>query len=130
MTQQQRPTRTTPRWRALVAYLAAMSFVVVGVLVYVLLERLPTEVLSIIATLGCAAGVTVPTTLVALSVLLRRAQASAVPPEPQQPQMTRPVVMTVPPMMIQQPQAPPRVVVEDVPRERRFQVVGGEEEWR
>ncbi|HIQ01897.1 MAG TPA: hypothetical protein EYH30_07175 [Anaerolineales bacterium] len=72
--------------------------------VYVLLNRLSDEVLTVIATVGCAAGVSLPGLLLALTVLLRRAEESGRRAVQQQPQVMPPIVL--PPTVIQPHQLP------------------------
>ena len=54
------PRKTRPKLQALAVYLGAVLVVAVGVAVYVLLDRLSDEVLTVVATIGCAAGVSLP----------------------------------------------------------------------
>ena len=115
------------RWRAPLIYLALVALVAVGVSVYVLLQRLSDEVLTVIATIGCAAGVALPAVLVALVVLTRRAEDNG-RTQARAPAMTPPQVMVIPPMQVQQlpqvQQAPPAATWETVPAARHFVVVG------
>lgn len=114
-------------WRAPAGVLAAILLVALASAVYVLLNRLSDEVLAILATVGCAAGVALPTSLVALAVILRRESKPAERPV-QQPQMTQPVLMMVPPMQMQlpqtQPPATPATMVHQPARE--FTILGDE----
>jgi len=113
-------------WRAPAIVLAAILLVALASAVYVLLNRLSDEVLTIIATIGCAAGVALPTSLVALAVILRRESKPADRPV-QQPQMTQPVLMMVPPMQMQLPQvhqAPEATMVHQ--SARQFTILGDE----
>jgi len=129
------PTPPAPRKRKVgaVEMVAALAvLVVIGVSTYVMLNRLSEQVLTIIATIGCAAGVAVPGVLVALLVMVKRAEGSGrreVVPQ-QQPQMTQPMIMMVPPMAMPQMQGPQPAVWDSRPVERRFTVVGGGDgEW-
>jgi ABC-type dipeptide/oligopeptide/nickel transport system permease component len=72
----------------------------VGVAVYVLLNRLSDEVLAVLATVGCAAGVSLPTLVVAGIVLLRRAENGAGKQAAQQYTTTPPQIMVMPPMQL------------------------------
>lgn len=110
------------------AYVSLVGLVVVGVSTYVLLQRLDTDVLTVIATIGCAGGIAMPGTILALAVLLRQreranGQAAAVP-------MTPPQVVVIPPMQFQPaPSAltgPGSTVQVETAMPRRFTVVGEE----
>lgn len=89
-----------------------------AVATYVPLNRLSDEVLMVIATIACAAGVALPGLLVALAVLVRRAESGG-QRQQQAPVMTQPAFMVVPPMQI--PPPPPAA------GPRRFVVVGKED---
>lgn len=107
-------------------YVALVGLVVAGVGAYVMLQRLDTAVLTVIATVGCAGGVALPGLILALAVLLRQrekanGQAATLP-------MTPPQVVVIPPMQFQPPPTlppGPPVQVETV-QPRRFTVVGEE----
>jgi hypothetical protein len=117
-------------WQAPVIFLGAAVLVAVGVAVYVFLTRLSPEVLAILATVGCAAGVALPSLLVALVVLLRRVEnGNGRRREPPQATMTQPAIMVVPPMALPQPPTqtqPLPATWETTPAPRRFVVVGEE----
>jgi hypothetical protein len=68
--------RRCNRWRGPLAFLGAMVLVAVAVGTHVMLNRLSDEVLTIIATIGCAGAMALPGLLVALVVLVRRAESS------------------------------------------------------
>jgi hypothetical protein len=114
-------------WMVLVAVVVA----ILAPTVYVLLDRLDDQVLTIIATIGCAAGISLPTLLAVFVVLTRRAENANRREDDQQPrgqQFTQPVLMMVPPMALpQQPtmQVPTTLTREPV-SERRFTIVGEE----
>jgi hypothetical protein len=103
--------------------------VTVGVAVYVLLNRLDDQVLTVIATIGCAAGVAMPGTLLTIVVLVRRAQDSGRrEARTKQPQTTQPMML---PLTLLQPQqlSPQQQVPAtwmQAPRQRRFVVIGDE----
>lgn len=125
------PTPPTPRrkGRGWMAMRGAVAAVVAAVATYVMLQRLDDQVLTIIATIGCAGGIALPGLLVALVVLVRRAEGNGRREvAPQQPQMMQPTIMFIPPMaMPQYPQVqgPQPAVWDSRPVERRFTVVGG-----
>lgn len=110
------------------AILGLAAAAIVGVTAYVLLMRLSTEVLTVIATVGCASGVTLPGLLLALVVLTKRAESSA-RQTASQPPMTQPQMLIIPPMALPQQQTwpgpAPDVVQRPAPRE--FIVVGERE---
>lgn len=115
------------RWRGPLLFLAAIALVAVGVGVYVFLNRLSNDVLTVIATVGCAAGVALPALLLALVVLLRRAENGRkheYTPTP----MTQPTVMVIPPMAVppQIPYQPQTPAAWDTAPTRRFTIVGEE----
>lgn len=124
------PPGPLPRERRLRAialgYAGLVGVVAAGVATYVLLQRLDTAVLTVIATVGCAGGVALPGLILALAVLLRQrekanGQAATLP-------MTPPQVVVIPPMQFQPPPTlppGPAVQVETV-QPRRFTVVGEE----
>ena len=123
------PPQRQPRRRhwAIWTYLGLVALVIIGVAVYVLMERLSDEVLAVIATVGCAAGVSLPALLLALVVLLRREENGRKAVQ-QQPQVMPPIVL--PPTVIQPQQLPtqqpPPATWEEAPAPRRFTVVGEE----
>lgn len=101
----------------------------VGVAVYVLLNRLSDEVLAVLATVGCAAGVSLPTLMVAVIVLLRRAENGAGKQATPQYTTTPPQIMVMPPMQLPnypaaQQQMP--ATWEERSRPRHYVVVGDE----
>jgi len=108
-------------------YVGLVVLVVVGVAVYVMLQRLETDVLTAIATIGCASVITLANLTLALMAFLRarerqaNGQASAL--------MTPPQVVVIPPMQVQTPpllpQGAPLTQVETV-KPRHFTVVGEE----
>jgi hypothetical protein len=108
------------------AYVGLVVLVVVGVAVYVMLQRLETDVLTAIATIGCASAITLANLTLALMAFLRardrqaNGQASAA-------MMTPPQVVVIPPMQVQTPpllpQGAPLTQVETV-KPRHFTVVG------
>lgn len=121
------PVRSNRWWRAPAIVLAVILLVALASAVYVLLNRLSDEVLAILATVGCAAGVALPTSLVALAVILRRESKPA--ERPAQPQMTQPIMMMVPPMQMQLPQAQqpvPEAAFASPPPVREFTILGDE----
>jgi flagellar basal body-associated protein FliL len=109
------------------AYVGLVVLVAVGVAVYVMLQRLETDVLTAIATIGCASAITLANLTLALMAFLRarerqaNGQASAL--------MTPPQVVVIPPMQVQTPpllpqgQGAPLTQVETV-KPRHFTVVG------
>jgi arginine exporter protein ArgO len=106
------------------AYVGLVVLVVVGVATYVMLQRLETDVLTAIATIGCASVITLANLTLALMAFLRArdrqaGQASAM--------MTPPQVVVIPPMQVQTPpllpQGTPMAQVETV-KPRHFTVVG------
>ena len=105
------------------AYVGLVVLVVVGVATYVMLQRLETDVLTAIATIGCASVITLANLTLALMAFLRArdrqaGQASAM--------MTPPQVVVIPPMQVQPPLLPqgaPLTQVETV-KPRHFTVVG------
>jgi hypothetical protein len=125
------PPRAKPkRWRGLLYFLGAAGLVVVAVTTYVLLNRLSDAVLTVIATIGCAAGVALPGLMFGLVVLLRRAESNG--QRNAQPQVMPPVIL--PPTVLQPQQLsqyqppPPAATWEQAPGPRRFVVVGEESE--
>jgi hypothetical protein len=106
-------------------YVGLVGLVAVGVAVYVMLQRLETDVLTAIATIGCASAITLANLTLALMAFLRarerqaNGQASAL--------MTPPQVVVIPPMQVQTPpllpQGAPAAQVEKV-NPRHFVVVG------
>lgn len=116
------PVRGRLRTVAL-AYVGLVGLVVAGVGTYVMLQRLATDVLTVIATVGCAGGIALPGLILALAVLLRwrerpSGQAATLP-------MVPPQVVVVPPMQFAQPPSLPGVQVESI-QPRRFTIVGEE----
>jgi hypothetical protein len=107
-------------------YVGLVVLVAVGVAVYVMLQRLETDVLTAIATIGCASVITLANLTLALMAFLRardrqaNGQASAA-------MMTPPQVVVIPPMQVQTPpllpQGAPAAQVEKV-NPRHFVVVG------
>lgn len=113
------------RWIAW-AYVGLVALVIVGVATYILLNRLDDQILTVIATVGCAGGVALPGTLLALVVLLRqnerRAREQAAPP-------MMPAII-VPPVTMPYPQYPqtatPAGLLSPQTSPREFIVVGEE----
>jgi hypothetical protein len=107
-------------------YVGLVVLVAVGVATYVMLQRLETDVLTAIATIGCASVITLANLTLALMAFLRardrqaNGQASAA-------MMTPPQVVVIPPMQVQTPpllpQGAPMAQVETV-KPRHFTVVG------
>lgn len=131
------PPPTPPRrrrGRGLVYFLILVAVVAVGVTTYVLVNRLSDDVLTVIATIGCAAGVALPGLLLGLVILLRRAEGNGKQQaQQQQPMMTQPQLMVIPPMAIppQQTGQPP-ATWDTTPGPRHFTVVGeqgDDERW-
>lgn len=122
------PRHPLTRWRGPLLFLATLALVAVGVAVYVFLTRLSNDVLVVIATIGCAAGVALPGTLLALVVLLRRAETGNARreqyPATPIPATTPPTIMVVPPMALPSPQATTYPTWDAVTTPRRFTVVG------
>ena len=122
------PQAKPKRSRGWLGPLVLLAVPVLGVGTYVMLQRLSNDVLTVVATIACASGVSLPGLLVAVAVLLRRAENNgrenrATP----QPTMTQPVMMMVPPMALPQqhqmyPQA--QTLWEQQPTARRFTIVG------
>jgi len=124
------PTEANRREKKLrvvaLAYAGLVVLVAVGVAVYVMLQRLETDVLTAIATIGCASVITLANLTLALMAFLRardrqaNGQASAA-------MMTPPQVVVIPPMQVQTPpllpQGTPMTQVETV-KPRHFTVVG------
>ena len=112
------------------AYVGLVGLVAVGMAVYVMLQRLETDVLTAIATIGCASVITLANLTLALVDFLRvrerqaNGQAGAA-------MMTPPQVVVIPPMQVQTPpllpqaQGAPAAQVERV-NPRHFVVVGEE----
>jgi hypothetical protein len=106
-------------------YVGLVILVAVGVAVYVMLQRLETDVLTAIATIGCASAITLANLTLALMAFLRardrqvNGQASAA-------MMTPPQVVVIPPMQVQPPLLPPGAPVTQVEtvKPRHFTVVG------
>jgi len=108
------------------AYVGLVVLVVAGVATYVMLQRLETDVLTAIATIGCASVITLANLTLALMAFLRardrqaNGQTSAA-------MMTPPQVVVIPPMQVQTPpllpQGAPMAQVETV-KPRHFTVVG------
>jgi len=108
------------------AYVGLVVLVVAGVATYVMLQRLETDVLTAIATIGCASVITLANLTLALMAFLRArerqaGQASAM--------MTPPQVVVIPPMQVQTPPLlPPGAPMAQVEKvnPRHFTVVGEE----
>ena len=106
-------------------YVGLVILVAVGVAVYVMLQRLETDVLTAIATIGCASAITLANLTLALMAFLRardrqvNGQASAA-------MMTPPQVVVIPPMQVQPTLPPPGAPVTQVEtvKPRHFTVVG------
>ena len=112
------------RLESVAVLLALVAAAAAGSGMYVLLTRLSTEVLAVLATVGCAAGVALPSLLVALVVVLRRPESGQRAPAPQ---MTQPMMMVVPPMALPQtPQYQAPATWHQAPARREFTVVGDE----
>lgn len=102
---------------------------VIGVTVNTMLNRLSDEVLAVLATVGCAAGVSLPTLVVAGIILLRRVENGSGKQAAQQYTTTPPQIMVMPPMQLPtypavQQQTP--ATWEERNRSRHFVVVGDE----
>jgi hypothetical protein len=123
------PRRDRRGWVGPVIIAGAILASAAGVGTWVLLERLSDEVLAILATVGCASGVTIPTLVVAVIVLLRRAENGHTKQQAQQPGYTTtpPQVMILPPMQLPHYPAPPQQPAstwEEQRRPRHFTVMG------
>ncbi|MFW6116387.1 MAG: hypothetical protein ACOC6F_01550 [bacterium] len=117
------------RLRRLLSFLGACAVVAVGVAVYVLLNRLDDQVLTVIATIGCAAGVAMPGTLLAIVLLIRRAQDSERrEARTKQSQTAQPMILPLTLLQPQQlsPQGQVPATWVQAPRQRRFVIVGDE----
>jgi hypothetical protein len=109
------------------AYAGLIVLVAVGVAIYVMLQRLETDVLTAIATIGCASAITLVNLTLALMAVLRarerqaNGQAGAL--------MAPPQVVVIPPMQVQTPpllpQGAPAAQLETV-KPRHFTIVGEE----
>ena len=121
------PKPKKPKRYGLIALLVLFGLTISGVTTYVLLMRLSDTVLAVLATVMVAVAAGAPTTILALSVLMRKANNGKQSP---QPQMTSPVVTVMPPMawpqLPQQPQQPPPIWEQAPPIARRYTVVGDE----
>jgi hypothetical protein len=108
------------------AYVGLVVLVVVGVAVYVMLQRLETDVLTAIATIGCASVITLANLTLALMAFLRARERQA-NGQASGALMTPPQVVVIPPMQVQTPpllpQGAPAAQVETV-KPRHFVVVG------
>lgn len=101
----------------------------VGVAVYVLLNRLSDEILAVLATVACAAGVSLPTLMVAMIILLRRAEGGGGRQSTPQYTTTPPQITVVPPMQLPNYPAPQQQMPatwEERERPRHYVVVGDE----
>ena len=119
------------RLRPVLVFAGAAVLVLVGVTVYVLLQRLSDETLAVLATVACAGGAATPGGLLALYVLLRRLENGQSKRDPWQGyQYTQPQIMVMPPMALPQPsqgQPSPAATWEVQRQPRHFVVVGGDE---
>jgi hypothetical protein len=108
------------------AYVGLVVLVVVGVATYVMLQRLETDVLTAIATIGCASVITLANLTLALMAFLRARERQA-NGQASGALMTPPQVVVIPPMQVQTPpllpQGAPAAQVEKV-TPRHFVVVG------
>jgi hypothetical protein len=108
------------------AYVGLVVLVVVGVATYVMLQRLETDVLTAIATIGCASVITLANLTLALMAFLRARERQA-NGQASGAMMTPPQVVVIPPMQVQTPpllpQGAPMTQVETV-KPRHFTVVG------
>lgn len=106
---------------------AAVVLIFAGVLAYVVGERLSDEALGVLAGAVCGVGAAIPTTILVLFVA-SKLRGREEPPQPPQPQYTRPMV--VPPMMMYPPQMQeqqrPESTWHQAPQ-RRFIVMGEED---
>jgi hypothetical protein len=119
-------------WHPIAIFAGLAVLVAIGTAVYVALNRLSTEALTIMSTVGCAAALAAPGTLLTITMLIRRAENGRARPEPAAPQATQPVMMVVPPMALQpqqlpQPQQQP--AWNQAPTRREYTVVGDEGDW-
>ncbi len=127
---QRRSSTVKQKLNRLLAFLGLCVIIAVAVATYVLLNRLSDQVLTVIATIGCAAGVALPGTLLAVMVLLNRVQADArrrAETQTQRPQVTQPMIIPpvqFPPQLREQERPP--ATWEQAPQRRRFVVVGDE----
>jgi hypothetical protein len=108
------------------AYVGLVVLVVAGVATYVMLQRLETDVLTAIATIGCASVITLANLTLALMAFLRARERQA-NGQTSAAMMTPPQVVVIPPMQVQTPpllpQGAPLTQVETV-KPRHFTVVG------
>jgi cytochrome c biogenesis factor len=81
---------------------AWLVLVAVGVAVYVMLQRLETDVLTAIATIGCASVITLANLTLALMAFLRARERQA-NGQASGAMMTPPQVVVIPPMQVQTP---------------------------
>lgn len=106
------------------AYVGLVVLTAVAVATYVLLQRLDRDALTVIAAVGCAGGIAMPGTILALAVLLRQrasAQATTLP-------MTPPQVVVIPPMQFSTPPTlPSHIPTLETVQPRHFTIVGGDE---
>ena len=91
-------------------------------------DRLSTEAMAVLAGAICGVGAAIPTSLLILAVTQRVRQSETT--QAPQPQVTPPVVFTVPPMQFQPPAPTPPPAIWKEPIQRHFTVVGemGDEE--
>lgn len=123
-------SKRSQKLQALAVCAGLLVLVITGVTVNVMLQRLDDTVLTVIATIGCAAGVSLPGLLLATLLLIRRAENGngnkSTPAT-----MTQPTIMVVPPMTLpqlqqQSQQPPPAATWEHIPIQRHYTVVGEE----
>jgi len=118
----QRPRRNGFR---IVAIITAIAFAIT--LAIITGNRLSNESLAVLAGAVCGVAAAIPTSLLILAVTRRNQRTE---PDtmhiPQQPTMTQPTIMVIPPM--QMPQQPPTLPAtwETGPVQRNFTVVGKE----
>lgn len=101
----------------------AVVLIVVGTLAYTVGNRLSDEALGVLAGAVCGVGAAIPTTILVLFVASKLRGGGQ---QQQQPMYTRPQVMVIPPMQMQQmPQQEQRQPATwgSVPR-RHYEIVG------
>jgi len=114
------------RWHPLLIIAALALCAAVASATYVLLSRLSDEVLAVLATVGCAAGVSFPSLGIALAILMRRQGAGH--RDDHRGQAGTPMMLVVPPVQTlqQQPTMQVPTTVTHEPSARRFTIVGEE----
>jgi len=122
------PSKRSQKLQTIGAAVGLILVVIVAVAVYVMLNRLDDTVLTVIATIGCAAGVSIPGLLLATVALIKRAENGN--GKTAQPAMTQPTIMVVPPMqfpqLTQQTATPTPATWESIPTARHYTIVGEE----